>query len=81
FTDTIIDNAFHGGYIAGRYLIERGHRDIGIIPGPLERNTGGGRLQGFLKAMEEAKITVKDEWIVQGDFEPESGYKAMYQML
>lgn len=81
FTDTIIDNAFHGGYIAGRYLIERGHRDIGIIPGPLERNTGGGRLQGFLKAMEEAKITVKEEWIVQGDFEPESGYKAMTQML
>ncbi|SUC40498.1 DNA-binding transcriptional repressor PurR [Proteus mirabilis] len=31
--------------------------------------------------MEEAKITVKEEWIVQGDFEPESGYKAMTQML
>ena len=47
FTDTIIDNAFEGGYLAGRYLIERGHRDIGAIPGQLSRNTGGGRHRGF----------------------------------
>ena len=26
-------------YMAGRYLIERGHRDIGVIPGQLARNT------------------------------------------
>ncbi|VEA86877.1 purine nucleotide synthesis repressor [Salmonella enterica subsp. enterica serovar Goldcoast] len=51
FTDTVIDNAFAGGYMAGRYLVERGHRDIGVIPGPLERNTGAGRLAGFMKAM------------------------------
>ncbi|CUU23929.1 HTH-type transcriptional repressor PurR [Duffyella gerundensis] len=81
FTDTVLDNAFHGGYLAGRYLIDRGHRDIGAIPGQLERNTGGGRHAGFLKALNEANIAVRDEWIVQGDFEPESGYKAMQQIL
>lgn len=32
FTDAVIDNAFEGGYMAGRYLIERGHREIGVIP-------------------------------------------------
>ena len=81
FTDSVIDNAFEGGYMAGRYLIERGHRDIGVIPGPLERNTGAGRLAGFMKAMEEALINVPASWIVQGDFEPESGYRAMQQIL
>ena len=81
FTDTVQDNAFQGGYLAGRYLIERGHRDIGAIPGQLERNTGGGRHAGFLQAMQEAGITVRAEWIVQGDFEPESGYQAMQQIL
>ncbi|MFD1802803.1 HTH-type transcriptional repressor PurR [Mixta tenebrionis] len=81
FTDTVLDNAFEGGYIAGRYLIERGHRDIGVIPGQMERNTGGGRLAGFMKALNEAAISVRDEWIVQGDFEPESGYRAMQQIL
>lgn len=81
FTDTVLDNAFHGGYLAGRYLIERGHRDIGAIPGQMERNTGGGRHAGFLQALTEAGITVRDEWIVQGDFEPESGHRAMQQIL
>ncbi|RAU34689.1 HTH-type transcriptional repressor PurR [Pantoea sp. RIT413] len=81
FTDTVQDNAFQGGYLAGRYLIERGHRDIGAIPGQLERNTGGGRHAGFLQAMQEAGIAVRAEWIVQGDFEPESGYQAMQQIL
>ena len=81
FTDAVIDNAFEGGYMAGRYLIERGHREIGVIPGPLERNTGAGRLAGFMKAMEEAMIKVPESWIVQGDFEPESGYRAMQQIL
>ncbi|MDT0174947.1 HTH-type transcriptional repressor PurR [Pantoea sp. RRHST58] len=81
FTDTVLDNAFQGGYLAGRYLIERGHRDIGAIPGQLERNTGGGRHAGFLQALEEAGISVRPEWIVQGDFEPESGYQAMQQIL
>ncbi|MEA1065113.1 HTH-type transcriptional repressor PurR [Erwinia sp. HR93] len=81
FTDSVVDNSFSGGYIAGRYLIERGHRDIGAIPGSLHRNTGAGRLAGFMKALEEAQITVNEDWIVQGDFEPESGYRAMQQIL
>ncbi|WP_435926637.1 HTH-type transcriptional repressor PurR [Dryocola sp. BD613] len=81
FTDSVIDNAFRGGYLAGRYLIERGHREIGAIPGQMERNTGGGRHAGFMKALEEANITIAENWIVQGDFEPESGYRAMQQIL
>ncbi|MBK4785923.1 MAG: HTH-type transcriptional repressor PurR [Pantoea sp. Pent] len=81
FTDTVQGNAFHGGYLAGRYLIERGHRDIGAIPSQMERNTGGGRHAGFLQAMQETGISVRPEWIVQGDFEPELGYQAMQQIL
>lgn len=81
FTDTIEDNAFAGGHMAARYLIERGHRDIGCIPGQIERHTGGGRLAGFMKALEEAGITPREEWIVQGDFESESGYLAMQKIL
>ncbi|MGS3764276.1 transcriptional repressor PurR, partial [Escherichia coli] len=30
FTDAVIDNAFEGGYMAGRDLIERGPREIGV---------------------------------------------------
>ncbi len=46
FTDAVIDNAFRGGYIAGRYLIERGHREIGVIgsAGTQHRRGATGRL-------------------------------------
>ncbi len=81
FTDTIIDNAFAGGYLATQYLLKRGHRAIGAIPGQLARNTGGGRHRGYLHALEQAGIAVDPRWVVQGDFEPESGYRAMKQIL
>lgn len=81
FTDTILDNAFQGGYLAGNYLVKRGHRDIGCIPGQIARNTGGGRLEGFKQALRDAKIAVNTQWFVQGDFESESGYQAMKTIL
>lgn len=81
FTDTIVDNAFAGGYMAARYLLDRGHRDIGAIPGQLARNTGGGRHRGYLHALKEAEILPNEAWIVQGDFEPASGYHAMQHIL
>ncbi|VDZ79147.1 purine nucleotide synthesis repressor [Salmonella bongori] len=46
--------------------LKRGHRDIGVIPGPLEAQHGRRALAGFMKAMEEALIKVPDNWIVQG---------------
>lgn len=81
FTDTAIDSVFKGGYMAGHYLIECSHREIGVIPGSLGHNTGAGRPAGFMKAMEETMIKMPQSWIVQGDFEPESGYHAMQQIL
>ena len=78
---SMLEEYRHIPMVAGRYLIERGHREIGVIPGPLERNTGAGRLAGFMQAMKEAHISVPENWIVQGDFEPESGYRAMQQIL
>ncbi len=48
FTDTVIINAFAGGYMAGRYLVERGHRDMGGISRPAGRITPArARLAGF----------------------------------
>lgn len=81
FTDIVVDNAFQGGYLAGQYLIARGHRDIGVIPGQPERNTGQGRYRGFVQALADHQIPLNEAWVVQGDFEPESGYRAMQQIL
>ncbi|XPE23666.1 LacI family DNA-binding transcriptional regulator [Shigella sonnei] len=65
----------------GVILIQRGHREIGVIPGPLNVTPAQAALPVLWKAMEEAMIKVPQSWIVQGDFEPESGYRAMQQIL
>jgi len=81
FIDNIEDNSFEGAYMAVKYLIERGHRDIGTITGYLNEHTGRERQNGFLKALKEANIETPSDWIIKSDFQPEYGYQAMQKIL
>lgn len=75
--DRIYDNSQYGGYLATRHLIEMGHTRIGCISGPMDRRSASERVEGFLKAMGQAGIDVRPEWIIEGDFNCESGVRAM----
>ena len=35
------------------------------------------RMDGYVQAMREAKLEIESEWIVEGEFLHESGYRAM----
>lgn len=76
-SDRIVDNSFDGGYLATQHLIEKGHTQIGVIAGKLEKTTAKSRFEGFKKAMQEANLPINPEWIMEGDFEPEDGYECM----
>lgn len=80
-TDVIDDHSFNGGYLAAKYLIECGHQHIGIISGELNKTTARTRYEGFLKAMQEADLVVKPQWVLEGAFEPEDGYECMHKIL
>lgn len=80
-TDLIQDNSFSGGYIATKYLIDNGHKDIAIISGELTKTTAITRYQGFEKAMQEANLAINPNWIMEGFFEPEDGYECMNKIL
>lgn len=80
-SDRILDNSFEGGYLATRHLIDNGHKEIGVIAGHLHKTTAKERFDGFLKAMREADLPVYDEWIFEGDFEPEGGFEQMNNLL
>ncbi|GAA3543939.1 substrate-binding domain-containing protein [Zobellella aerophila] len=79
--DIIHDNAHIGGYLAGKYLIEQGHRNFACISGHLTKGTSQLRLEGFKKALSEVGLTLPASAIVEGDFESESGYRGMQQLL
>lgn len=69
-----------GGQIA-RHLIELGHRKIAIIGPPPDHSAALERVTGYLDALREAGIAVREEWIASGDFEFTSGRLATERFL
>jgi len=62
---------------ACEYLIEKGHRKIVTITGPEDSTTAIDRLEGYYQALRKYGIEPDQDWIIQGNFEFESGYKAV----
>lgn len=60
--------------VAGtRWLIERGHRRIGMITGQMTQWSARRREAGYLRAMQEAGLPARQEWRYEGDYKPTSG--------
>lgn len=69
-------------YDATRWLIEeRQHRRIGFIGVPDDLPPGPRRFQGFMKALDEAGLSIQPQHIVTGDFSMESGRQAAYDLI
>ncbi|MEO3944121.1 LacI family DNA-binding transcriptional regulator [Gorillibacterium sp. CAU 1737] len=62
---------------ATRHLIDQGHQRIGFVSGPPNLVISEDRKEGYLKALESAGLPLRPEWILEGDFLQESGYRAM----
>lgn len=61
---------------ATRHLIELGHCRIGHVRGPQGNVLTGERERGFTKALEDAGLDVRPEWLLPGAFEMEAGLVA-----
>lgn len=62
---------------ACEHLIKLGHRKIVTITGPAGSTTAIDRLEGYNQALRHHGIEVQDDWIIQGNFEFDSGYRAV----
>ena len=76
----MVDNVL-AGYQAAGHLIDLGHEHIAIIAGPETTLTGSGRLEGFRKALEEAHLPLREDYIRPGGFSTEGGYRAAVEIL
>lgn len=70
-------NNVQAAYDATRHLISLGHKRIGFVSGPPHLIVSQDRLEGYEKALSEAGLPKKSQWIVEGEFLQESGYRAM----
>lgn len=76
----MVDNE-QGGYLAGRYLVERGHHRIVCISGPSNLTPSEGRAAGFRRALSEAGINLAEEATIRGDFRYSGGESAAEEFL
>ena len=64
---SIYTNHFEQGVMSTRHLLDYGHRKIAFIGGMKEEWGGKQRLLGYEKAMNDAGIAVRPEWVFHAD--------------
>lgn len=69
-----------GGYMAGRYLLEKGHSEIAVIA-ELNRASGRMRLKGFKEALADEGIFLKEDWIIPSMSRIDSAQAAARKIL
>lgn len=77
----VITDNFRAAYDATKYLIDLGHRKIGVISSPQKIKIFQDRLKGYKKALLDNKIKYYEEYICEGEESIESGYKAAKKLL
>lgn len=80
FSSVLINN-YNGGYKATKLLIDNGHKNIAIISGNEKSIPGRERLQGYIDALSDNGINIKNENIYIGNFTKEGGYECTNQIL
>lgn len=66
---------------AVEFLMENGHRNIGIIAGPQEIFTAQERLKGYYAAHEKRGIPVQESLIYHGDYIIQGGVKGLEELV
>ncbi len=69
-----------GGYLAMNHLIDKGHRNIGIVAGPKDTANSSRRIAGALDALMERDIYFDPDCLVHGNYSYEGGKEA-YEYL
>lgn len=79
--DAIMLDNFGGGYAAGRYLLDLGHRHIGCVGGPDTGTRSADRVRGVQQAMTQAGLPCEPEYAFIGDWSFQSGLEAARHFL
>jgi len=74
--DSVVGDSKEAAYELIRHLTEvHGFREIAMITGPVTISTSKDRVAGYQRALQEAGIPVKPEWIMMGSYKEDFGYQ------
>jgi len=70
-----------GAYKAVKYAISRGYTKIAHLAGYQYTNIGSERFAGYKKAIIEAGLKINKEWVIEGGFGEEDGYRGFWKLF
>lgn len=70
-----------GSFRITSHLIDLGHRQIGLIQAPARGRVKLHRTRGYLRALKNARITPKKDYIVPGGFSIADGQRGIEQLM
>ena len=79
--DGVYSDDCKGAKDAVNCLIEGGHKKIAIVTGDENTRPGRERLKGYRKALKEAGIEEKPDYIVNGHFKENMSYKVCQKLM
>ena len=80
--DAVVIDSEKAAYHAVTYLIEQiGRRDIVHISLPSTHFMGRQRITGYLRALHDAGIPMRSDYIMQGDYTTYSGYRVVKLLI
>lgn len=79
-TDCVQTDCCGGAYQIVEYLVETGHKKIAIITGPEYKLTARERLKGYLRVLEDYEYPVRQEYLIAGKFDYQSGYEGILEL-
>mgnify|MGYP005852110073 CR=1 FL=1 len=75
-----VDN-YEAAIVATKHLYYQGRRKIGHITGALNNTDGLKRFEGYKQGLAELGIPYREEFVFEGNFESNSGYRGMQTLL
>jgi LacI family transcriptional regulator len=79
--DTVVINNVQGSYQGTKYLVDRGHTEIGYLCSSVFINNFKERKDGFLKALEDNKIDWNQEFVFHLEPTLDGAYRDMIHIL
>jgi LacI family transcriptional regulator len=77
----VISDNQQGARLAVRHLHDQGHERIAIVTGMLSTRPGADRLLGYRAELEALALPYRDDYVREGDFYFESGYRGLQALL
>ncbi len=79
--DVVRGDSEGGAYHLVRHLLDLGHRRIAVLSGPEDVSTSADRVVGYRRALAEAGLEIRADWIQYGWVGQASGYEMTERVL